>query len=155
MDLPQLIALIESHAWLAVAILCVGFLVRLTAKDSKFPVNIPEAWQPVLVLALGTLADVLQEVSSGKPWKAAVNPALVIALAVLVAKAYYHGNEPAWLKWLALVVQKPIAVSTVVVSEKPDGPPTAAQVTVTGEDVQPVLDAVSDATDPPKKDPAQ
>lgn len=108
MDFAALVELLKSHSWLAIAIFVVGVLVRLTAKDSKFPVNVPEPWQPVLTLALGTLADVLQEVHSGKPWSVAVNPALIVALGVLAVKAYYHGREePAWLRWLALVKPAP------------------------------------------------
>lgn len=108
MDLSQVVALVRAHAWLALAIIVVGFLVRLTAKDSRVPVfkaiNVPEQWQPVVVLALGTLADVLQEVASGKPWSQAINAALVISIGVLALKAYFYGREPAWLQTLAMVV---------------------------------------------------
>lgn len=117
MDLAQVVALVRSHAWLALAILVVGFLVRLTAKDSKFPlfrvVNIPDQWQPVIVLALGTLADVLQELYAGKPWEQAVNASLIIGVAVLALKAYFHGREPGWLKALAMVVPTKTTVQEV------------------------------------------
>ncbi len=140
MDLASLLVLVESHAWLAIAVLCVGYLVRLTGKDSRFPLDIPEQWQPVLVLGLGVLADVLQEVSAGKSWKAAVNPALVIAVIVLALKAYYRGREPAWLRWVALVAPKPPTTAVAVALS-----PGEATVTVKG-DVQPLLDVAADAT---------
>lgn len=106
MDLAHVIELVKTHAWLALAVLVVGYVARLLASDTKLPINIPDQWQPVVVLFFGTLADVLREVQAGKTWQAAVNPALVIAVVVLALKAAFQGREPGWLKLLALVTKR-------------------------------------------------
>ncbi len=113
MDFAQVLDLAKSHGWLAIAVLVVGFLVRLTAKDSRFFVSVPEQWQPVVVLGLGTLADALQEVVGGKSWEHAVNASLIIAVGVLALKAHFHGREPSWFQWLALVVPTKTTTSVV------------------------------------------
>jgi hypothetical protein len=41
--------------WLALAVLIAAYLRRLTAPDSKFPVSLPPAWQPVATAVVGAV----------------------------------------------------------------------------------------------------
>lgn len=97
-DLTQLLL---AEKWLPLAIFVVGYLVRITGDDSKFPINIPHQWQPVVALFIAQVYGVLV---AWPNWHPAVQPALIVALGVLAAKAYFHGNEPAWFTWLARVM---------------------------------------------------
>jgi hypothetical protein len=93
--------LVLEEKWLPLAIFIVGYLVRLTADDSKFPLSIPQAWQPVVALFLAQLYGLLV---AWPNWKPAVQPAMLAALGVMIVKAFYATRpEPAWLKWLAFV----------------------------------------------------
>lgn len=131
MDLSQVWTLLVAHAWIPVAVLVVGYLVRLTADDTKFPVTIAPQWHPVIAIGL---ADLLILLKAWPDWRAALNPAMLIALGALIGKAYYANKpEPAWLVWLAAVVPMPESITAHVTRVAQDGQPQAVTVRATGE----------------------
>ncbi len=96
--------LAQSKAWIPFAIFVVGYLVRITADDSKFPINIPHQWHAVTALVL---ADTLNVLTSWPDWKTAFHP-------------YYFGKtEPVWFRWLARIVPDPPADKSGVQQAKP------------------------------------
>lgn len=106
--IQQLLALATSHQWLPLAILVVGLLVSWTSNTSKFPINIPARWQPLVTLGLGTLYAILQAVVSGTAWEIAVENGLIMAMSSagfsqLIVNSVFNGTLPSWLSWLTLV----------------------------------------------------
>jgi hypothetical protein len=104
------VAFIASKQWMPVAIIAIGYLVRLTSQNSKFPINVSTRWQPVIVVALGQVYAVLVAVSSGARWDLAIEHGLETAawtmgLFDLVVKAIWNGTEPTWLSMLWGFVQ--------------------------------------------------
>lgn len=77
-------ALVAAHSWIALAALIVFAIVRLLKSDTKIPLNIPARYRPVLAIALGAVAGVLDHVASGTPWRQAlVNGATAGVLAIM------------------------------------------------------------------------
>lgn len=101
MNWTDLTALLIAQKWLPLAIFIVGYLVRITADDSKFPVNIPPQWHAVTALVVAQVYGVLVVWPN---WHPAVQPAIIVAIGVLAVKAHFNGNEPAWFVWLARVM---------------------------------------------------
>lgn len=104
--MEQILALITGRHWLALAVLVIAYLVRITASDSKFPVTIPDRWKPVVVLTLGQVYAALIAIQGGTAWKVAAFHGFMTALVTMglfdvVAKALFNGREPAWFKALA------------------------------------------------------
>jgi hypothetical protein len=105
---------ITGHKWMPLAILVIGYLVTLTSDTSKFPVNIPDKWKPVVAIVLGEVYSTLIAISDGTNWKAAVWHGLVTAMATsglfdLVINGFFNGNLPKWLKWIAFIDPKLIS----------------------------------------------
>lgn len=131
-DLQSLIALASQHQWMPVAILVIGYIVRLSKDDSRFPVSIPERWRPVLVLVLGQVYAALQSVQSGASWKVVAWHGLTTAvwtmgLYSLVMKALFNGKEPAFMKLIAMVLPPPPP------AEPPAAEPAKPEDTPTGK----------------------
>lgn len=82
---PTIVSLFDSHAWIPLAALLVGLLVRLSKSDVPIPGwNIPAKYRPALALGLGMVGGVLDAIVAGKPWKVAVAEGLFAAsLAIL------------------------------------------------------------------------
>ena len=80
MELADVIALISSHKWVALAALVIAFAVRLLKSDTTVPIDIPAAWRPWLALGLGIVSGVLDKIANGTVWTAAVAGGLVSAL---------------------------------------------------------------------------
>ena len=103
----------QHRTWMPVAIIAIGYVVRLCATDTKFPINIPSRWQPVLVVVLGQVYALLVAVSGGMTWGGAALHGLEVAawtmgLFDLVIKAVYGNNEPAWLALIVGIVKEEI-----------------------------------------------
>ena len=97
-----------AHRWLGLAIVIIGWLTRIVSSDSAFPVTIPTRWKPVLVIILGQAYGALTLILGGASWQSAVIDGLMVAFCTmglfdLVIKAIFNGNEPRWIKILALV----------------------------------------------------
>lgn len=108
----------NEHNWIAWAIIAVGYLTRLTASDSAFPISIPSRFQPLAALVVGQLYAILTMIAAGTQWDVAVEHGLLASLASMgiydaVAKAFFAGTWPRWLKAIALVFEK----------DKPPTPP--------------------------------
>jgi len=109
--MEQILALFIAHKWMALAIVTIGYLTRLSKDDSRFPVTIPSRWRPVVPLVLGQVYAALVASQGGMPWKQAVMVGLTtsvwtLGLYALVIGALFNGNEPQWLKTLALVLPR-------------------------------------------------
>ena len=107
------VAFWQHRQWMPLAILLIGYLVRLTSSASTFPVNIPARWRPLVVLALGQLYAVLVAVSGGLSWGAAALHGFEVAVWTMglfdvVVNAICGGNEPAWLAVLLGIVQQEV-----------------------------------------------
>jgi hypothetical protein len=99
---------VNSRAWMALAVLLVGYVTTLTSDTSKFPVNIPTRWQPVVVVVLGQVYAVLLSIQGGTPWEPSVWHGLLVSFTTmglfdLVINGIFNGNPPSWLKWLAAI----------------------------------------------------
>lgn len=103
----------SSRAWMPVAIVVIGYLVRLTSDRSAFPINIPSRWQPVVVVVLGQAYGILVAVMGGLPWGTAALHGLETAVWAmgffdLLVKAVWNGAEPAWLQLVLGIVKAEI-----------------------------------------------
>lgn len=95
----------NSNVALGIAVVVVGAITRLLKSDTKFPIDIPARWQPVIVLVIGQAYAVLQAIVGGVNWKTAVTSGLQVAFLTmglfdLVIKALFNGDAPWWLAWL-------------------------------------------------------
>ncbi len=78
--MEDIISLVQKHAWIALAAILIGALVRASKSDT-FPLwkRIPSFWRPIIVLALGQLSGVFDAVSHGTGWQNAAVGGLVSA----------------------------------------------------------------------------
>lgn len=83
-DIPAVLALLKAHAWIALAAILVGLLVRVLKSDVKITPTIPARYRPFLALALGQLAAVLDHVASGTPWRDAAIGGFIAAVVAMV-----------------------------------------------------------------------
>lgn len=152
----QLLALLLAHKWLAGGVVLVGFVARLFKDDTKFPVNIPARWQPVLVVALWQLYAVLvqvQSVAAGTPLLPIVGHALWMAfftmgLFDLVVKALFNGKDiPAFL---SVILKTEAAIRGDAPPAEPA--PVVVPVVVTPADIKVIgpVDPAPPAPEPPK-----
>lgn len=63
--LQSALALCLAHAWLPLAALVIGFLVRIAKNDVPVPVNIPARYRSIAAIALGILSGVVQAIVAG------------------------------------------------------------------------------------------
>lgn len=87
MPITDIIPLIQSHAWVPLAALVIGFLVRALKSDAfVLPPSLAVAapYRPLLVLALGIVSGVLDAVVGGTPWRDAIVGGLLSALMALI-----------------------------------------------------------------------
>jgi len=140
------VAFVASKQWMPMAILVIGYLVRLTSQQSKFPLNIPTRWQPIVVLALGQVYAVMVSVSGGGAWGPSALHGLEVAVWTMglfdvVVKAVWNGNTPPWLSVIwgmvqPLIPQPGVTKTTTVVAVKqtlvlPPGTKQCAKCSVT------------------------
>lgn len=130
MDHQQLTEAILQLKWLPIAIIVIGYLTRLLADESKFPVSVPGRWRPVVVVVLGQLYGCLMLLAAGSTWKEAVITGLVTSFVTmglfdLLVKAVFNGQPPWWIDILALIFPpaktKPVD-SKNAPTEPPPGP---------------------------------
>jgi hypothetical protein len=104
----QAIADVTGQKWLPLAVLIVGWLTTMLGDTSKFPINIPDRWKPVIVIVLGQVYAVLQAVTGGASagkaiWNGLLTSFVTMGMFDVVIKAIFQGNLPKWLAWLALI----------------------------------------------------
>lgn len=118
--LTTFLDLYRDHKWAAIAVIVIGYLVRLFSSDTKFPVTVPDRWKPVLVIVLGQAYACAQMISNGTKWQSAVLQGIFIAFTAMglfdiITKAIWNNRpEPRWMQMLALVEKN---VEAVVVTE--------------------------------------
>lgn len=130
--LQQIIAFITAHNWLALAVFVIGYLVRLTSPNSKFPLSISPRFQPAIVVVLATLYAILQAHLMGSSWAdallhAGLAAAISMSLFDVVVKMIFNGKEPAWLQWLVLMVDQQAKTAEPTTSEAKKDPETPPQ----------------------------
>jgi len=115
MDPSQLLDLLTSHNYLALAVVLIGWSVQMLGPDSKFPLTIPliagRDPKPLIVAVLSMAYAVVVAVSGGSSWAdalkhGALTGLLTMGLFDLVVKFAFNGNVPAWLNALALIFPK-------------------------------------------------
>lgn len=79
MNPSDLITMIERRAWVPLAALVVGFLVRLLKSDTKLPITIPGVYRMWVAFGLGVVSGVLEHVATGVSWTSAIVGGLVSA----------------------------------------------------------------------------
>lgn len=87
MPITDIVPLIQSHAWVPLAALVIGFLVRALKSDAfVLPPSwvVAARWRPVLVVALGLLSGVLEAVVGGAAWRDAIVGGLLSALLAML-----------------------------------------------------------------------
>mgnify|MGYP000084121610 CR=1 FL=1 len=87
MPITDILPMIQAHAWVPLAALAIGFLVR-TLKSDAFVLPswaaVAAPYRPLLVLALGIVSGVLDAVVAGTPWRDAIVGGLLSALMALI-----------------------------------------------------------------------
>jgi hypothetical protein len=125
LDIDQIVSLVRQEAWLPLVIFIVGYLVRLTADDSNFPVSIDRKWHSTVIAGLAWLYGLLVALPD---WKKGLAPPMIVAVFVLGLRAYFTGRaEPTWLKWLAQVKTSPTVKRIVTDVEVKTSQPTASE----------------------------
>lgn len=87
MPITDIIPLIQSHAWVPLAALVIGFLVRALKSDAFVLPSwaaVAAPYRPLLVLALGVVSGVLDAVVGGTPWRDAIVGGLLSALMAMI-----------------------------------------------------------------------
>jgi hypothetical protein len=89
MDPTQdIVTLVENKAWIPLAAIVIGLVVRLTKSDrfaAWFPINVPPQYRAALALALGAVAGVISEFAKSGNWKSAIVGALLAGLMPIAA----------------------------------------------------------------------
>jgi hypothetical protein len=82
-DISAFLSLVQAHAWVPLASLVIGVLVRLVKADVIGP-TVPPRWRPYLALGLGVISGVLDAVIAGQPWLTAILGGLASAAAAIL-----------------------------------------------------------------------
>lgn len=101
-----MLELLKTHQYLILAVLGVGYLLRLLQPDSKFPIDVPARYQAAVLLVLGQVYGVLIALQAGTYWVQAVLSGLSVSLIVVVLRSLFQ-PEPKWLKAIAFVFPPP------------------------------------------------
>lgn len=87
MPITDILPMIQSHAWVPLAALVIGFLVRALKSDAFVLPSwaaVAAPYRPLLVLALGIVSGVLDAVVAGTPWRDALVGGCLSALMALI-----------------------------------------------------------------------
>lgn len=110
MTLIDIVQSLGTHQYLALAILFAAYARRLTAPDSKCPVNLSPAWQPVASAFVGAVYGGLVARAGGMAVGLAVLHVVIsagamgIADMILVAAFVVPAKAPRWARLLAFLV---------------------------------------------------
>lgn len=124
-DVQRLLADFQAHRWLPVAVVVLGYLVRLVRCDSRFPINLPPRWQPVVAIVLGQAYAVVVAVTGGMRWPWAIVEGFIVAFTTmglwdLLVKAIWNGHEPTWMKRAAMASPPRADANCIVKPPTPD-----------------------------------
>ena len=87
MPITDILPLLQSHAWVPLAALVIGFLVRALKSDAFVLPSwaaVAAPYRPLLALALGIVSGVLDAVVGGTPWREALIGGCLSALMALI-----------------------------------------------------------------------
>jgi len=104
----DVVAWFASVKWVPVAVASIAWLTSLTSDWSRFPLEVPDRWKPVVVMVLGQVYAVLLAILAGVPWKEAAWQGVVTSVATmgtfdLLSKAVWGDDPPPWARaWLRL-----------------------------------------------------
>lgn len=84
MTVEALVALVMAHKWVALTVVAIGALVRLTKEDTVVPIDVPARWRPLLAFFLGQASAVLEHLAAGAPWGAAVVDGLAASVLAIL-----------------------------------------------------------------------
>src|ERR1019366_6133912 len=110
MNLVDILKDLGSHQYVALAVLLAAYVRRLCASDSKFPISLPAAWQPVATAAVGACYGGLVAYQGGLSVDAALLSTVMAAGAmgladmILVAIFADPTKAPAWARAIAFIV---------------------------------------------------
>ncbi len=65
----SMLDLIQKHAWIPLAVIVIGLIVRLLKSDTRIPFTIPPEYRRFAVVVLGMTSAALERVVAGTPWK--------------------------------------------------------------------------------------
>lgn len=83
-EAQAVVDMVAKRAWVPLAALVVGLIVRLLKSDTKVPIDVPPRVRVWLALGLGVLSGVLEAVATGRAWGDAIVGGVVsAALAIL------------------------------------------------------------------------
>lgn len=118
MDIDTILKIMQlgtDHKYIPIAIIVIGWLVALTSDWSRFPINVPGRFQPLVAAMLGIAYGALHQIDGGMVWWKAIGGGLVVGLTTgglydVVINAVFDGNVPSWLAWLAFAKKSPPAM---------------------------------------------
>jgi len=104
----DIITLLTSHNYLALALFLIVYARKLTSSDSKFPITVPAQWLPVVTGALAMAYGEVTDLVAHQTLLSATLDALAIGGSVGVADAlltaiFSSGNAPKWAKALVFI----------------------------------------------------
>lgn len=77
-ELQKIVDLVVDNKWLPVGSLIIGLIIRLFKDDTKFP-TVPPRVRTLLALILGTIAAVIDKISTGTSYEKALLWGIVAA----------------------------------------------------------------------------
>lgn len=84
--MDHIVDLALDHKWIGLAALVIGAVVRVLKIDAPpHWLVVPSRWRPILALALGLVAGVLDKVSSGAAWMPAILGGLLAAVTAIAS----------------------------------------------------------------------
>lgn len=104
----DILTLLTSHNYLALALFAIVYVRKLCSADSSFPVSIPPQWNAVLTGALAMSYGAVTDVIAHAAVMTTVVDALAIGGATGVADAlltaiFASGNAPKWARVIVFI----------------------------------------------------
>jgi len=94
---PEILTLLRSHAWVAVATLVIaaGLAAAKSPKVGSLFARVPREQRPRVVLALGLVSGILDAVTRGTPWPEAIAYGVISAALAALGHGAAGGLTPA------------------------------------------------------------
>lgn len=104
----DILTLLTSHNYLALALFALLYVRKLLSTDSKFPLSVPAQWLPAVTGLLGVGYEVVSDVQSHVALQRVVVDALAFGAATGVGDAlltaiFSSGNAPKWAKAIVFI----------------------------------------------------
>ena len=104
----DIVTLLTSHNYLALALFAIVYVRKLTSADSKFPITVPPQWLPAVTGLLGVAYALVNDVLAHDAWMQTLTDALAVGGATGVADAlltaiFASKSAPSWARALVFV----------------------------------------------------